>query len=40
MMRDDSVSALDLRDRNIGVAGGKLLAYLVPVMGGALTKIE
>jgi hypothetical protein len=36
MMRDDSVSELDLQERNIGVEGGMLLAYLVPVMG-ALT---
>jgi hypothetical protein len=34
MMRDDSVSELDLQERNIGVEGGMLLAYLVPVMGG------
>jgi hypothetical protein len=40
MMRDDSVSALDLRDRNISVEGGMLLAHLVPVMSGALTNIE
>jgi len=33
MMRDDSVSELDLQKRNIGVEGGMLLAYLVPVMG-------
>jgi hypothetical protein len=39
MMRDDSVSELDLRERNIGVEGGMLLAYLVPVMGG-LTSIN
>ncbi|KOO29947.1 protein nlrc3, partial [Chrysochromulina tobinii] len=43
MMRDDSVSELDLQDviqdRNIGVEGGMLLAYLVPVMG-ALTSID
>jgi hypothetical protein len=45
MMRDDSVSELDLRERNMGAEGGVLLAYLlVPVMGsalgGALTKIK
>jgi Ran GTPase-activating protein (RanGAP) involved in mRNA processing and transport len=34
MMRDDSVSELDLQERNIGVEDGMLLAYLVPVMGG------
>jgi hypothetical protein len=34
MMRDDSVSELDLQERNIGVEGGMLLAYLVPVKGG------
>jgi hypothetical protein len=34
MMRDDSVSELDLQERNIGVEGGMLLAYLVPAMGG------
>jgi len=39
MMRDDSVSELDLRERNIGVQGGMLLAHLVPVMGG-LTSID
>ena len=39
MMRDDSVSELDLYERNIGVEGGMLLAYLVPVMG-ALTKLS
>jgi hypothetical protein len=39
MMRDDSVSELDLQDRNIGVEGGMLLAYLVPVMGG-LTSLD
>jgi Ran GTPase-activating protein (RanGAP) involved in mRNA processing and transport len=39
MMRDDSVSELDLRESNIGVEGGMLLAYLVPVMGG-LTKMS
>jgi hypothetical protein len=39
MMRDDSVSELDLQERNIGVEGGMLLAYLVPVMGG-LTSID
>jgi hypothetical protein len=39
MMRDDSVSELDLQERNIGVEGGMLLAHLVPIMG-ALTKIE
>jgi hypothetical protein len=33
MMRDDSVSELDLKERDIGVEGGMLLAYLVPVMG-------
>ena len=32
MMRDDSVSELDLRQRDIGVQGGMLLAHLVPVM--------
>ena len=45
MMRDDFVSELDLRERNMGVEGGVLLAcLLVPVMGsalgGALTNIE
>ena len=43
MMRDDSVTELDLREQNIGVQGGMLLAYLlpylVPVMGG-LTSIN
>jgi Ran GTPase-activating protein (RanGAP) involved in mRNA processing and transport len=41
MMRDDSVSELDLQElpRYIGVEGGMLLAYLVPVMG-ALTKLS
>jgi hypothetical protein len=39
MMRDDSVSDLDLQERNIGVEGGMLLAYLVPVMGG-LTSLD
>jgi len=40
MMREhDSVSELDLRQRNIGVQGGMLLAHLVPVMG-ALTKLS
>jgi len=39
MMRDDSVSELDLRESNIGVEGGMLLAYLVPVMGG-LTSLD
>ena len=39
MMRDDSVSELDLRESNIGVEGGMLLAYLVPVMG-ALTSLD
>ena len=39
MMRDDSVSELDLQERNIGVEGGMLLAYLVPVMGG-LTALD
>ena len=34
MMRDDSVSELDLQEKQIGVEGGMLLAYLVPVMGG------
>ncbi|KOO33973.1 protein nlrc3 [Chrysochromulina tobinii] len=34
MMRDDSVSELDLEESNIGVEGGMLLAYLMPVMGG------
>jgi hypothetical protein len=34
MMRGDSVSELDLQFRTIGVEGGMLLAYLVPVMGG------
>ena len=34
MMRDDSVSELDLLERNIGVEGGMLLGYLMPVMGG------
>ena len=38
MMRDDSVSELELQERNIGVEGGMLLAYLVPVMG-ALTQV-
>jgi hypothetical protein len=40
MMRDDSVSELDLQElpRYIGVEGGMLLAYLVPVMG-ALTEV-
>ena len=33
MMRDDSVSELDLQEKQIGVEGGMLLAYLVPVMG-------
>jgi len=33
MMRDDSVSELDLQKINIGVEGGMLLAHLVPVMG-------
>ena len=33
MMRDDSVSVLDLRERNIGVQRGLLHAYFVPVMG-------
>jgi hypothetical protein len=45
MMRDDSVSELDLRERNMGAEGGVLLAcLLVPDMGsalgGALTKIK
>jgi len=39
MMRDDSVSELNLCEQNIGVQGGMLLAYLVPVMGG-LTSID
>jgi hypothetical protein len=39
MMRDDSVSELDLQERNIGAGGGMLLAYLVPAMGG-LTSIN
>ena len=39
MMRDDSVSELDLQARSIGVEGGMLLAYLVPVMGG-LTSLD
>ena len=39
MMRGDSVSELDLQERNIGVEGGMLLAYLVPVMG-ALTSLD
>jgi hypothetical protein len=34
MMRNDSVSELDLEESNIGVKGGMLLAYLMPVMGG------
>jgi hypothetical protein len=39
MMRDDSVSELYLQERNIGVEGGMLLAYLVPVTGG-LTSLD
>jgi len=39
MMRDDSVSELVLHGQNIGVPGGMLIAYLVPVMGG-LTKVR
>ncbi|KOO34547.1 protein nlrc3 [Chrysochromulina tobinii] len=39
MMRNDSVSELDLRGRNLGVQGGMLLAHLVPIMG-ALTSLE
>jgi hypothetical protein len=39
MMRDDSVSELDLQKINIGVEGGMLLAHLVPVMG-ALTRVD
>eukprot|EP00900_Chrysochromulina_parva_P004893 jgi/Chrpa1/14404/Chrysochromulina_OHIO_Genome00021981-RA len=39
MMRGDSVSELDLQARNIGVEGGMLLAYLLPVMG-ALTSLN
>jgi hypothetical protein len=39
MMRGDSVSELDLQARSIGVEGGMLLAYLVPVMGG-LTSLD
>jgi Leucine-rich repeat (LRR) protein len=39
MMRDDSVSELDLQARHIGVEAGMLLAHLVPVMG-ALTSIN
>jgi hypothetical protein len=39
MMRDDSVSELNLQERNISVEGGMLLAYLVPVMG-ALTRVD
>jgi hypothetical protein len=39
MMRDDSVSELNLQARNICVEGGMLLAYLLPVMG-ALTRVN
>jgi hypothetical protein len=39
MMRDDSVSELDLQKINIGVEGGMLLAHLVPVMR-ALTRVD
>ena len=39
MMRDDSVSELDLQERNIGAEGGMLLAHLVPVMG-SLTEVR
>jgi hypothetical protein len=39
MMRHDSVSELYLARRDIGVEGGMLLAYLVPVMSG-LTSIN
>ena len=39
MMRDDSVSELNLCEQKIGVQGGMLLAYLVPVMG-ALTEVR
>eukprot|EP00900_Chrysochromulina_parva_P006654 jgi/Chrpa1/15990/Chrysochromulina_OHIO_Genome00024039-RA len=39
MMRENSVSELDLCERNIGVQGGMLLAHLVPVMG-ALTSVK
>jgi Leucine-rich repeat (LRR) protein len=39
IMRDDSVSEIDLRERNIGVQGGMLLAHLVPIMG-TLTKLS
>ena len=39
MMRDDSVSELDLQERNIGAEGGMLLAHLVPVMG-SLTSLD
>ena len=40
MMREDSTfSELYLREKNIGVEGGLLLAYLVPAMG-ALTEVR
>jgi Ran GTPase-activating protein (RanGAP) involved in mRNA processing and transport len=39
MMRDDSVSELDLQAIHIGVEGGMLLAYLVPAIGG-LTALD
>ena len=39
MMRGDSFSELDLREKNIGVEGGMLLAYLVPAMG-SLTSLD
>ena len=34
MMREDTFSELDLSEKNMGVEGGMLLAYLVPAMGG------
>ena len=38
MMREESTfSELYLREKNIGVEGGLLLAYLVPAMGGLTT---
>ena len=39
MMREDTFSELDLSEKNMGVEGGMLLAYLVPAMG-SLTSLN
>ena len=39
LMRDNSVSELNLSEKNIGVEVGMLLAYLVPAMG-SLTSLD